>query len=382
MKIIKLSNQIDKESIFAKIGSTTEGNSILKEKMELNYIYLKDIKNPAALILKQDALSVGADLVVHKDTILCKNEKSDALLVATNAHLKQLSKKELSQPFGLKEFAKNIMRYANQTKNRKVEIAGVINANDDSFYKGSRFKGKDAVMQIETMINDGADIVDIGGVSSRPGSEAVSEEEELRRIQPIIDEVYISKLYDKALFSLDSYSPKCLEYALDRGFKIVNDITALSNDKVAKIASKYNAKVVLMHMKGTPKDMQKNPYYDDILLEIYTFFEERIKKAQDFGIKDIILDVGIGFGKKLQHNILLLKNLEYFLSLGYPLLIGASRRSMIDMIIPCEIHERLPGTLSLHLQAIKNGASIIRCHDVKEHYQALKVWEALEEAFY
>jgi len=382
MKIIKLSNQIDKESIFAKIGSTKEGNSILKEKMELNYIYLKDIKNPAALILKQDALSVGADLVVHKDTILCKNEKSDALLVATNAHLKQLSKKELSQPFGLKEFAKNIMRYANQTKNRKVEIAGVINANDDSFYKGSRFKGKDAVMQIETMINDGADIVDIGGVSSRPGSEAVSEEEELRRIQPIIDEVYISKLYDKALFSLDSYSPKCLEYALDRGFKIVNDITALSNDKVAKIASKYNAKVVLMHMKGTPKDMQKNPYYDDILLEIYTFFEERIKKAQDFGIKDIILDVGIGFGKKLQHNILLLKNLEYFLSLGYPLLIGASRKSMIDMIIPCEIHERLPGTLSLHLQAIKNGASIIRCHDVKEHYQALKVWEALEEASY
>ncbi len=382
MKIIKLSNQIDKESIFAKIGSSKEGNSILKEKMELNYIYLKDIKNPAALILKQDALSVGADLVVHKDTILCKNEKSDALLVATNAHLKQLSKKELSQPFGLKEFAKNIMCYANQTKNRKVEIAGVINANDDSFYKGSRFKGKDAVMQIETMINDGADIVDIGGVSSRPGSEAVSEEEELRRIQPIIDEVYISKLYDKALFSLDSYSPKCLEYALDRGFKIVNDITALSNDKVAKIASKYNAKVVLMHMKGTPKDMQKNPYYDDILLEIYTFFKERIKKAQDFGIKDIILDVGIGFGKKLQHNLLLLKNLEYFLSLGYPLLIGASRKSMIDMIIPCEIHERLPGTLSLHLQAIKNGASIIRCHDVKEHYQALKVWEAFEEASY
>ncbi len=376
MKIIKLSNRLDKEKIFEKIGSSKEGNHILKDKMELNFLYLKDIKNPAALILKQDALSVGADLVVHKDTILCKNTTSKALLIATNTQLKKLSKKETLQPFGLKEFAKEILKYTKTPKKEKVKIMGVINANEDSFFEGSRFNGSEAIKHIKNMIEDGANIIDIGGVSSRPGSEAVGEDEELKRVKPIIDEVYKEKLYEKADFSLDSYSPKCLEYALDRGFKIVNDITALSNDEVAKITAKYEAKVVLMHMKGTPKDMQKNPTYDDVLLEVYDFFKERIQKAKSFGINDIVLDIGIGFGKKLEHNLLLLKHLEYFLSLEYPLLVGASRKSMIDMITPSKVQERLPGTLALHLKAVQNGATIIRCHDVKEHFQALKVEEA------
>ena len=378
MKIIKLSNRLDKEKIFEKIGSTKEGNRILKDKMELNFLYLKDIKNPAALILKQDALSIGADLVVHKDTILCKKTTSDALLIATNAQLKKLSKKEMLQPFGLKEFAKEILKYSKAPKKERVKLMGVVNANEDSFFEGSRFKGSEAVKYIKKMIEDGADIIDVGGVSSRPGSDVVSEDEEFERVKPIIDEVYKEKLYEKADFSLDSYSPKCLEYALDRGFKIVNDITALSNDEVAKITAKYEAKVVLMHMKGTPKDMQKNPIYDDVLLEVYQFFQKRIEKAKSFGIKDIVLDVGIGFGKKLEHNLLLLKHLECFLSFGYPLLVGASRKSMIDMITPSEVKERLPGTLALHLKAIQNGATIIRCHDVKEHFQALKVEEAFK----
>ncbi len=376
MKIIKLSNRVDKKRIFNQIGSTDEGSKILKDKMELNFFYLKDIKNPATLILKQDALSIGADLVVHKDTILCKNKTSNALLIATNAQLKKLSKKELSQPFGLKEFAKEILKYSKTPKNKAIKIMGVVNANEDSFFEGSRFRGSEAIKHIKKMIKDGANIIDIGGVSSRPGSEPVSEDEELKRVKPIIDEIYKEKLYEKVDFSLDSYSPKCLEYALERGFSIANDITALSNDKVAKIVAKYNAKVVLMHKKGTPKDMQKNPTYDDVLLEVYEFFQKRIEKAKSFGIDDIVLDVGIGFGKTLKHNLLLLKHLEYFLSLGYPLLVGASRKSMIDMITPSEVKDRLPGTLTIHLKAIQNGASIIRCHDVKEHYQALKVEEA------
>jgi len=382
MKIIKLSNKTDKEKLLEKIGSTKEGNKILKEKMELNFLYLKDIKNPASLILKQDALSIGADLVVHKDTILCKNEKSDALLIATDAQLKKLSKKELSQPFGLKEFAKDVAKYTIHPEKNSAKIMGVINANEDSFFEGSRFEGNRAVEEIKKMIEDGADIIDIGGVSSRPGSEYIGEKEELKRVKPIIDEIYKEKLYKKIEFSLDSYSPLCLEYALDRGFRIVNDITALSNDEVAKVAKKYDAKVVLMHMKGTPKDMQKNPTYDDVLLEVYEFFKKRIKKAKSFGLKDITLDVGIGFGKTLKHNLLLLKHLEYFLSLGYPLLVGASRKSMIDMITPSEVKDRLPGTLAIHLKAVQNGASVIRCHDVKEHYQALKIDDAIVQISY
>ncbi|WP_428022924.1 dihydropteroate synthase [Arcobacter sp.] len=262
-------------------------------------------------------------------------------------------------------------------KNFKTKIMGIINANEDSFFKNSRFYGSNAVLKIEHMISDGADIIDLGGVSSRPGSIAVSWEEELNRVKPIIDLIYDEKLYEKVKFSLDSYQPKVLDYALNRGFSIVNDITGLENDEVCKIASKYNAQVVIMHMQNNPENMQKSPEYDDVIKEIDTFFNQRIKKAKNFGINNIVLDVGIGFGKNLQHNLLLLKKLEHFKHFGYELLIGASRKSMINLVIESTIEERLPGTLAIHLESIKNGASIIRCHDVKEHYQAIKIQEAI-----
>lgn len=262
-------------------------------------------------------------------------------------------------------------------KNYKTRIMGIINANEDSFFKNSRLYGSNAVLKIEQMINDGADIIDLGGVSSRPGSVAVSWEEELARVKPIIDLIYDEKLYEKVKFSLDSYQPKVLDYALNRGFTIVNDITGLENDEVCKIASKYDAQVVIMHMQNNPKNMQESPKYDDLIGEIDTFFNQRIKKAKKFGIDDIVLDVGIGFGKNLRHNLTLLKNLSNFRHFGYELLIGASRKSMINAIIKSEIDERLPGTLAIHLESINNGASIIRCHDVKEHYQAIKIQEAI-----
>ena len=379
MRIVKLSIDTNKNNLLQKIGSSKEGFTILKDKMNLNFLYLKDIKNPAALILKQDALSIGADLIVHKDTILCNKDISDALLIANDKQLKILSKKEVSQPFGLKDFAKELKDFIIPKDNENVQIMGVVNINDDSFYSGSRYKGSSAVKKINQMINEGATIIDIGAVSSRPGSSAVSENEEFSRLKPVIDTVYSNNLYKNVEFSLDSYSIKCLEYALDKGFKIVNDITGLSDDKVAKTASRYNAKVVIMHMQGTPENMQKNPYYDNVLLEVSDFFKKRITKAKSFGIDNILLDIGIGFGKKLEHNLTLLKHLEHFKSLGYPLLVGASRKSMIDTITPSKAEQRLPGTLALHLEAVKNGASIIRCHDVKEHFQAFKVQKAIDD---
>ncbi len=151
----------------------------------------------------------------------------------------------------------------------------------------------------------------------------------------------------------------------------------MQNDEVASLAKEYGAKVVLMHKKGNPKDMQKAPTYQDVVLEVDEFFANRIEKAKRFGIEDIVLDVGIGFGKTLEHNLELLRNLEHFLHFGYPLLVGASRKSMIDMIIPSSVQDRLPGTLAIHLEAINRGASIVRVHDVKEHFQAIKVQEAI-----
>jgi dihydropteroate synthase len=255
---------------------------------------------------------------------------------------------------------------------------GILNINSDSFFEGSRTAVNEAENKIIQMINDGADMIDIGALSSRPGSKTIGDEEELERVRAVLDIVKKNRFYEKAIFSLDSYSPLCLDYALNCGFRIINDITGLSNDDVCLTAKKHNASVCIMHMKGEPKNMQANPEYDDVVKEVGDFFKERIEKAKSFGIEDIILDVGIGFGKNLEHNIALIKNHSHFLHFGYPLLIGASRKSMIDGISPSCIGERLPGTLSIHIEAVRNGASIVRCHDVKEHVQALRVFEAIQ----
>ncbi len=373
---INLENEQEAKKLFDTIGADKTGSQILSKKSKLHTLYIKDLHVGAANILKQDALSIGADLAVPVGTILAKEKYVDAVLIGTTKHFEILSKKELAQPFGLKDLARKLKHFTNQEK-RQIKIMGIINANDDSFFESSRFLGDDAIAKIDSMINDGADIVDIGGVSTRPGSEAVSEEEELQRVKPICDVVNKQKLYEKVIFSIDSFTPNVIEYALNSGFTIVNDVTGLANDEVAKITAKYDATIVIMHMQGQPKDMQHNPSYEDVMVDIDNFFKERIAKAKDFGIENIILDVGIGFGKTLEHNLTLLKNMEHFLHFGYEVLIGASRKSMIDKIIPTLTKERLAGTLAIHLDSLKRGASIVRCHDVKEHLQAIKVQEAI-----
>ncbi len=377
MQIYKI-NSSNKEQLFLDLGSDVSGAKIMANKANINMLYIKNIHVGAANILKQDALSIGADLAVPHGVIIAKEKYVNVILIGTNKHFKILSKKELSQPFGLKELAKELPNFINQKK-FNTQVMGVINANDDSFYDGSRFKDINAFNTINKMINDGASIIDIGGVSSKPGSQAVTPQEELDRVKPIIDHIAKEKLYNNATFSIDSYEPLVIEYALQNGFKIVNDITGLTNDNVAKLVASYDASIVIMHMKGSPDTMQDNPTYDDIMLDIDNFFQERIAKAQKFGIKNIILDVGIGFGKRLEHNLMLLKNLDHFRHFGYEILLGASRKSMINNIIPTPTEERLPGTIAIHLKGIEQGASIIRVHDVKEHVQAIKVQEAIQE---
>ncbi len=377
MKFYKISIN-DSKKIYKNLDCDKTGISILNKKSKLHTLFIKDMHVGAANILKQDALSIGADLAVPSGVIIAKDKYVNAILIGTSKHFETLSKKELAQPFGLKDLAKQLKKFVN-TKLYPTRIMGVINANEDSFFKDSRFEGENAILKIEKMIEDGAKIIDLGGVSSRPGSMPVCAKEELKRVKPIIDLIYKKKLYEKVTFSLDSYESEVIEYALDRGFKIVNDITGLKDDKVCKIVAKYNATAVIMHMQKAPKTMQDNPKYDDLILDIDNFFVNRIQKAKSFGIEDIILDVGIGFGKTLEHNLLLIKNLEHFKHFGCEILIGASRKSMINMIVPSTIEQRLAGSLAIHLKALENGASIIRCHDVKEHFQAIKVQEAINK---
>jgi dihydropteroate synthase len=186
-------------------------------------------------------------------------------------------------------------------------------------------------------------------------------------------------LYKKAVFSVDTYTPDVAEYALKSGFSLINDITGASNEEIIKLTVKYEAKLCIMHMQGTPKTMQKEPTYDNVMVEISEFFEDRIGKCEALGLsrENIILDVGIGFGKTLEHNIILIRNMAHFKVFGCEVLVGASRKSMINKIISSTTEERLPGTLAIHLKAVENGASIVRCHDVLEHKQALSVLKAI-----
>jgi len=374
--------ELEKKSlnILKKVNVDKGAYTILSRKMKTYLLYISDLNVYGANILKQDALSIGADLAVPKNAVTCSVKKVDAILIASYRQLEILSKKELIQPFGLKEIGKELKKFLKAYKYQEFEpkIMGVLNINKDSFFDGSRFGIENILESANKMIKEGASILDVGAVSSRPKSKYISENEEFNRLKAVIQILHRDKIFERVDLSIDSYSPKVIEFALQNGFSIVNDITGLRNDEVAKLTAKYGAKIVIMHMQGNPATMQDNPQYLDVVKEVYLYFQEMIEKAKRFGIdeKNIILDVGIGFGKTLQHNIELLQSMKTFETFGLPILAGISRKSIIDKIIPTPISERLPGTLALHQKALENGASILRVHDVKEHKQMVEIWKA------
>lgn len=374
MKIFKIDNKTNFNEICKFIKPEKTGEKLMEKKASLSFFYIKDIKDPAANILKQDALSIGAELVCQRSAILGQGA-GNALLIANDKQLASLAKKEALQDFGLKDLSKFIKK--DFIRPKKPEIMGVVNINEDSFNKASRVNTKTGIQRIEKQINDGASYIDLGGVSSRPGSKYCGRDEEFRRIKDIISEIYKLNLYEKAKFSLDSFDEYCLEYALNHGFTFINDISADLN--LCKLAKKYNVTYSLMHMKGDPTNMQKDPKYDDLIDEIDEFFKVKLDKIYSYGVKDIVLDPGIGFGKSASDNLFLIKHLEHFLHFNLPLFVGASRKSVINYYSKSEVDERLAGSLYLHLKAYENGATIIRTHDVFEHSQMFKLHEAMNK---
>lgn len=374
MKIFKIDNKTNFNEICQFIKPERTGEKLMKKKASLSFFYIKDIKDPAANILKQDALSIGAELVCQRSAILGQGA-GNALLIANDKQLANLAKKEALQDFGLKDLSKFIKKEF--IKPKKPEIMGVVNINEDSFNKASRVNTKTGIQRIEKQISDGASYIDLGGVSSRPGSKYCGRDEEFRRIKDIISEIYRLNLYEKAKFSLDSFDEYCLEYALNHGFTFINDISA--DLSLCKLAKKYNATYSLMHMKGDPTNMQKDPKYDDLIDEIDEFFKVKLDEIYSYGVKDIVLDPGIGFGKSASDNLFLIKHLEHFLHFNLPLFVGASRKSVINYYSKSEVDERLAGSLYLHLKAYENGATIIRTHDVFEHSQMFKLHETMNK---
>ncbi len=264
-----------------------------------------------------------------------------------------------------------------------TKIVGILNVTPDSFYDGGNYLNhKKAIEHAIQLIQEGADILDIGAESSRPGAEMISTEEELARLLPVIKTIkeHIIKNKLTVLLSVDTYKAKVAEECLKLGVEMINDITGLQDDAMAKIIAKYNAFVVIMHMQGTPQTMQKNPVYDDIIAEIKRFFAERVIKAKKLGIakEKIILDPGIGFGKTPGHNLTILNNLEQFISFGYPIYIGISRKSFLGKITGAVVKDRLAATIAMNTVALLKGGQYLRVHDVLEHKQTLEVLKALE----
>ncbi|EMB5527838.1 dihydropteroate synthase [Campylobacter coli] len=385
MKFFKINPNTDFNLLCSFINPHKMGQKIMSEKTQIHFILIKDIATPAANILKQDALRVGADLITHKEVITAKITYSNALLMATKEQIQKLINKEKLQDFGLKNLARFLEN--DFSKPKQAELMAVINVNEDSFNADSRVSYKDFEERLNEILALNPEYIDIGAVSSRPKSvycgkeeefRYCGKEEEFRRLKNVLDLIYDKNYYEKAIFSLDSFDEYCLEYALNKGFKFINDISSLRNLNLAKLASKYNAKYCLMHMQNDPLTMQDDPRYDDLLDEMSSFFKEKLEILDTLGVKESILDVGIGFGKSAEHNMILIKHLEHFLQFKKPLLIGASRKSVINAYYESEVKDRLAGTLYLHLKAFENGASIIRVHDLYEHKQLFAMANAMQ----
>lgn len=258
-------------------------------------------------------------------------------------------------------------------------VMGIINLTPDSFYDGGKFDTSLAVLkQCETMIQEGATILDIGGASSRPGAATIGPAEELKRVLPAIQK--IRKQFPDVILSIDTYWAEVVEQVVDAGIQIVNDISAGSMDEnlwstVARLKIPY----VLMHMQGNPKSMQDNPTYENVGTTVFDFFTEKVKALRQLGVADIILDPGFGFGKTVDHNFELMNLISAFTILEEPILIGISRKSMIYKTLGNSAKEALNGTTALNMVALQQGAKILRVHDVKEATETISLWKKLRD---
>ncbi|MFA6923800.1 MAG: dihydropteroate synthase [Bacteroidales bacterium] len=257
-------------------------------------------------------------------------------------------------------------------------IMGILNITPDSFYDGGKYSTeKDLIKQTEKMISEGAVIIDVGAVSTKPGAENITEEEERKRLFPFLEKLI--KRFPETNFSVDTFRSGVAEMAIDKGAAIINDISAGSFDeKMFDVIAKYNVPYIIMHIKGTPQNMQKNPIYENIVKEIMFYFSEKINALKLRGVNDIIIDPGFGFGKTVEHNYEILKNLKTFEVFKMPILVGISRKSMINKVLNIDSEDALNATTSLNTFALLNGANILRVHDVKEAMEAVKIVKMFE----
>jgi dihydropteroate synthase len=382
-----------------RIGASNIGSRIMASKIFPLSLKIRGVSPVSANILKQEMLARGGDVVTSRSALTETEGKTDIIIQGPLNSIKDLIAKIKQQPFGLKVLSEELKTYLNRLNesmqpkkltigrqkfnlDRDVLIMGILNVTPDSFYDGGYYFEKEkAYKRVETLVSEGADIIDVGGMSTRPGSLPVNVNDEIKRIIPVID--YISKNHN-VLISADTYRSETALRAISAGAHMINDISGLSMDKnMADVVSKNDVSVVIMHIKGTPENMQDNPEYENVIDEIYDYLEDKSDAAVDSGIKSgkIIIDPGIGFGKTTEHNLKIINKVREFKMLGYPVLIGVSRKSFIGNVLDLPVEERLEGSLAASVCSVIGGVNILRVHDVKETIRAVKIAKSITGEF-
>ncbi len=378
--------------MLAGLDASQQGIDIMVPKAIHRIVAISDIDSRAANIIKQEMLSRGGEAAAPWVLYKMDLRKVDMVLMGTLRQYDALCEKLILQPFGLKVLARQIKDALGNYDKRppvieagrfrldlaaKTTIMGILNITPDSFSEGGRnFDFTVAVEQAKRMVDDGADIIDIGGESTRPGADPVGLDEEIRRTIPVIEalagEIGVP-------LSIDTYKPEVAKRALDAGATIINDISGLRDETMVGLAIERNVPVIIMHMKGTPRDMQQNPVYEDVVTEVAAWLDTQAQNVIAAGLpsEKILIDPGIGFGKTRDHNLEIVRRLSEFKSLGYPIVLGTSRKAFIGAVLDLPADERVEGTIASVVYGITRGANIVRVHDVKEVARACKIADAI-----
>ncbi len=392
LKIIFTPKEAKEELL--KIGVDERSLPMMAPKMEHFVFKLKGVDCRAANILKQEMLSKGGEAALAKWSSGFKKPTTDVLLMANLKQYRLVLKKLAMQPYGLTEIGQKIneaLRSVRRPKRavwncrgrklivgKRTLVMGILNVTPDSFSDSGRYYHRDqAVSRALEMEEEGADIIDIGGESTRPGSKPVSAIEEGQRVLPVIKRL-VNKV--KVPISIDTQKAEVARQALEEGAGIVNDISALRFDpQMVEVVVEYQTPLVLMHMQGRPETMQQAPRYADLMGEIGSFLKDRAQFAINSGVSsnNIAIDPGFGFGKTVSHNLEMLRRLSELKLLGYPILVGSSRKSTIGAVLDLPVEDRLEGTAATVAIAVINGADIVRVHDVKAMARVVKMTDAI-----
>ena len=383
----------DAKRQIAAIGVEPEAIAILGPKAIHFNLIVESVRPPVAIIIKESMLAAGADAAIHRNCITNTIEKADVLIMATRKQLRHAAQNMKMQAFGIPELALEMLKVADNIYElpppwklpdgsdfsfERTRIMSILNVTPDSFAGDGTGGDLDiAVERAVEMERSGADIIDIGGESTRPGAEPVDEKKELERVIPVIRAV-AGRI--NVPISIDTRKASVARAAIEAGAKIVNDVSGLINKEMVDLCARERVPVIVMHMKGTPQDMQDNPMYTDAVGEILRYLANRVTDAVDAGIEEqqIAIDPGIGFGKRLEDNLDILRRLAEFKTLGRPIVVGASRKAFIGKITGLQVEERLEGSVGAACAAAMNGANIIRCHDVGATAKALKIIDAIK----